>query len=104
MKKGKLYLIPTPLGENAVHTIPSYVIEILHELDFFIAEKAKTARHFIKSTNPKKPFDQLTFYELNKRTEEHEWHSFLKDAENGHDIGLLSEAGCPESLILVLKL
>ena len=95
MKKGKLYLIPTPLGENAVHTIPAYVIEILHNLDFFIAEKAKTARHFIKSTQPKKPFDQLTFYELNKRTEDYEWQSFLNKAEQGNDIGLLSEAGCP---------
>ncbi len=95
MKKGKLYLIPTPLGENAVHTIPAYVIDILHKLDFFIAEKAKTARHFIKTTQPKKAFDQLTFYELNKRTEEHEWRTFLEDAEKGNDIGLLSEAGCP---------
>jgi 16S rRNA (cytidine1402-2'-O)-methyltransferase len=95
LKKGKLYLIPTPLGENAVHTIPPYVIEILHELDFFIAERAKTARHFIKSTQPKKAFDQLTFYELNKRTDEQELHTFLNDAENGNDIGLLSEAGCP---------
>ena len=95
MKKGKLYLIPTPLGENAVHTIPTYVIDILHKLDFFIAEKAKTARHFIKSTQPKKAFDQLTFYELNKRTEEQEWRTFLNDVEQGNDIGLLSEAGCP---------
>ncbi len=95
MKKGKLYLIPTPLGENAVQTIPLYVIDILHSLDFFIAEKAKTARHFIKSTQPKKSFDQLTFYELNKRTEDGEWQTFLNDAEKGKDIGLLSEAGCP---------
>ncbi len=95
MKKGKLYLIPAPLGDHVVHTIPPYVIDILHGLDFFIAEKAKTARHFIKSTQPKKPFDELTFYELNKRTEEHEWRTFLNNAEKGNDIGLLSEAGCP---------
>ncbi len=95
MKKGKLYLIPAPLGDNATHAIPAYVIEILHRLDFFIAEKAKTARHFIKRTNPKKTFDELTFFELNKRTEEHEWSTFLEAAESGKDIGLLSEAGCP---------
>lgn len=95
MKKGKLYLIPTPLGENAVHTIPAYVIDILHRLDFFIAEKAKTARHFIKNTHPKKAFDQLTFYEINLRTEEQEWRTYLDHAEYGKDIGLLSEAGCP---------
>ena len=65
MLKGKLYLIPTPLGENAVHTIPLYVIEKIHKLDFFIAERAKTARAFIKTTEPKKAFADLTFFELN---------------------------------------
>ena len=95
LQKGKLYLIPTPLGENAVHTIPSYVIEILHRLDFFIAERAKTARHFIKTTQPKKAFADLHFSELNKRTRPEELSTFLSPTENGNDIGLLSEAGCP---------
>jgi len=95
LQKGKLYLIPTPLGENAVHTIPPYVIEILHRLDFFIAERAKTARHFIKTTQPKKAFADLHFSELNKRTLPEELSTFLSPAENGNDIGLLSEAGCP---------
>ncbi len=93
--KGKLYLIPTPLGENAVHTIPPYVVKIIHELDFFIAERAKTARRFIKTTQPVKAFDTLSFFELNKRTTPAEWKRFLAPAENGNDIGLLSEAGCP---------
>ena len=95
MSKGKLYLIPTPLGENAVHTIPPYVIEKLHELDFFIAERAKTARAFIKTTKPKKAFADLSFFELNKRTTPEEIATFLQPAENGKDMGLLSEAGCP---------
>ena len=95
MLKGKLYLIPTPLGENAVHTIPLYVIEKIHKLDFFIAERAKTARAFIKTTEPKKAFADLTFFELNKRTTPEEIATFLKPAEIGNDMGLLSEAGCP---------
>ena len=78
-----------------VHTIPPYVIEILHDLDVFIAERAKTARHFIKTTQPVKTFNDLTFYELNKRTSSEEMATFLDDAEKGLDIGLLSEAGCP---------
>ncbi len=93
--KGKLYLIPTPLGESGGHAIPPYVIEVLHSLDVFIAERAKTARHFIKTTNPTKPFSELHFYELNKRTDEHEMKGFLNDALNGKNIGLMSEAGCP---------
>lgn len=95
MTKGKLYLIPTPLGENAVHTIPPYVIEKLHDLDFFIAERAKTARAFIKTTKPKKAFADLSFFELNKRTTPEEITTFLQPVEKGNDMGLLSEAGCP---------
>ena len=94
-KKGILYLIPAPLGVHAVHTIPAYVIEILHGLEVFIAERAKTARAFIKTTEPVKPFSDLTFFELNKRTLPEELASFLHPAEAGKNIGLLSEAGCP---------
>lgn len=95
MAKGKLYLIPVPLGENATHTIPAYVITILHQLDFFIAERAKTARAFIKTTTPQKSFSELTFFELNKRTTPDDLQTFLQPAEQGNDMGLLSEAGCP---------
>ncbi len=70
-------------------------MEILHQLDYFIAERAKTARHFIKATGPVKPFAELHFEELNKRTPPEEWHTFLAPAKQGHNIGLLSEAGCP---------
>lgn len=93
--KGKLYLIPTPLGGEAIHTIPPYVVDILHQLDVFIAERAKTARQFIRETKPVKPFSELTFYEIGKHTPLEERASFLEAAENGQDIGLLSEAGCP---------
>ncbi len=93
--KGKLYLIPTPLGEGAVETLPQQVIEILHSLDVFIAERAKTARRFIKATSPVKPFSELTFYEITKHTPAAERQQFLADADMGRNIGLLSEAGCP---------
>lgn len=95
MKKGKLYLIPCPIAEHASETIPPYVVETLHRLDYFIAERAKTARHFIKTTDPIKPFSDLHFSELNKRTTPEERAGFLDPALKGHDMGLLSEAGCP---------
>jgi 16S rRNA (cytidine1402-2'-O)-methyltransferase len=95
LAKGKLYLIPAPLGDDAINTIPAYVIERLHKLDYFIAERAKTARRFIKETNPIKPFSELHFFELNKHTLPDEINTFLNPAKEGHDIGLLSEAGCP---------
>jgi 16S rRNA (cytidine1402-2'-O)-methyltransferase len=94
-KAGKLYLIPSSLGENTTHTIPQYVIDIVHTLDIFIAERAKTARHFLKALKTPVPFPEMTFYELNKKTEAGETFSFLKDAIDGKNVGLLSEAGCP---------
>ncbi len=94
-KKGKLYLIPTPLGENGDHVLPQYVKDIIHQLEIFIVEKAKTARRYIKTTEHPKAISELTFSELNKRIDYNEWSQYLAAAEAGNDIGLLSEAGCP---------
>ncbi len=95
IKKGKLYLFPTSLGENTTHTIPELNIRIMDRLEIFIAERAKTGRHFIKACIPNKDLSPLHFYELNKRTLAEEIPQFLEAALNGKDIGLMSEAGCP---------
>ncbi len=95
MEKGKLYLIPVPLGEEALHTIPTYVIQRIHQLDFFIAERAKTARRFIKRTEPQRPISDLTVFELDKHTPESGIEDMLRPLREGKDMGLMSEAGCP---------
>lgn len=93
--KGKLYLIPAPLGENAVETIPTYVVELLHSLTHLVAERAKTTRHFIKSTSPPKPISEYQIEELNEHTPAAELDALLRPLLDGHDLGILSEAGCP---------
>ncbi len=95
MSKGKLYLIPTPLGESTAHTIPEYVITVIHQLNCFIAERPKTARRFLKEIKTPVAFPDMTFFELNKRTDPNELSNFLRPALEGTDIGLLSEAGVP---------
>ncbi len=91
-----LFLIPTPLGEEGLEALPSQVLEVIHRLDFFIVERAKTTRHFLKKSGFPRPLQELTLFELNKRTTEEEKEAFLKPALNhGFDIGLMSEAGCP---------
>jgi 16S rRNA (cytidine1402-2'-O)-methyltransferase len=92
---GKLYLIPVPLGETAHHTIPQYVKECLWQLDYFIVERAKTARHFIKAAQHPRPLPELEMVELSEHTKEAEYRSFLAPALSGRNIGLMSEAGCP---------
>jgi 16S rRNA (cytidine1402-2'-O)-methyltransferase len=95
MAHGRLYLLPSPLGDDALHTIPPYVTEIICNLDVFIVEKAKTARRFLKALEFPTPFDDCLFFELNKRTQDHELPRFLAPATEGRHIGLLSEAGVP---------
>ena len=92
---GKLYLIPTPLGEGGNHVLPDYVIQTIHSLSIFIVEKAKTARRYIKTTGHPTPISELVFFELNKRIDPSEWQGYLKAAAAGKNIGVLSEAGCP---------
>lgn len=95
MKKGKLYLIPTTLGDDALQTIPSYVVDIIQEIEEYIAERAKTARRFLKAANINKPLNTITVHELDKHNPKNYLEEFLQNAMTGTDIGLLSEAGCP---------
>lgn len=96
MQKGKLYLIPVPLGEEEDwHTIPEYVVQILHDLEYFVVERAKTARHFIKRAQVPKPISSLHVEEINAQTDPKMLESYLLPIENGHSVGILSEAGCP---------
>jgi 16S rRNA (cytidine1402-2'-O)-methyltransferase len=91
-----LYLIPCPIAENALHTVPAYAQEIARGLDVFVVERAKTARHFIKSLGPAKPIQEMVFVELPDNQQLQEVESvFLEAIRAGKDVGLLSEAGCP---------
>lgn len=94
--KGTLYLIPTTLGESTYdQVIPSFNNTILQEIDVFIVENIKTARRFIKKTAPDKVIDDLVFYEINKRTNLDMLPTFLRPIDEGKNIGVISDAGCP---------
>ncbi len=95
MKKGKLYLIPTPLGDDATHTLPAYLVEITHSLDTFIVERAKTARHFLKAIHTPIPLQSMEMLELNEHTKPTDLQPLLDLVLSGKNVGLLSEAGCP---------
>jgi len=94
--KGKLYLIPSPLGDSPLEmVVPAGVESIVNRLDYFIVENVRTARRYIRKLVPDKPIDPLTFYTLNKHTRAGEIAGFMAPLEQGHDMGLLSEAGVP---------
>lgn len=94
--KGQLYLIPNTLGDSPIsRNLPTEVSEIIDTLTYFIVEDVRTARRFLKKVNKAIDIDRLTFFVLDKHTNPNDVPSFLKPIENGHHIGLLSEAGVP---------
>ncbi|HUH28841.1 SAM-dependent methyltransferase [Gelidibacter sp.] len=93
---GKLYLIPTDLGDGPVwEVLPTSIKEIIDFTDDYIVENEKSARRFIKKTHPQKSQPALKLKILNKFTETSEKLSFLNACKEGKSMGLLSEAGCP---------
>ena len=92
-----LYLIPTPLGETTLEQIlPQGTLQYIKPLEYFIVEKAKTARQFLKQVTMPIPMEAIHIEELNTRTDAKEFLNLLAPAiKEGKDMGLLSEAGCP---------
>lgn len=95
-KHGALYLIPTTLGDNApLEVLPYSVKQVVEELDYYIVENEKSARHFIKKMSPRKSQPGLHIEVLNKFTEPGTIPMLLDPCLAGESVGLLSEAGCP---------
>ncbi|MGE4587590.1 MAG: SAM-dependent methyltransferase [Mangrovibacterium sp.] len=91
-----LYLIPVTLGESDTDmVIPSRNMDIIRPLSHLIVENIRTARRFLKKADRNLDTDQITFYELNKHTDQQTVHRFLDPVRLGFDTGLMSEAGCP---------
>ncbi|PJB12897.1 MAG: SAM-dependent methyltransferase [Flavobacteriales bacterium CG_4_9_14_3_um_filter_40_17] len=94
---GKLYLIPTTLGEiEPLNVLPLSVKKLVENLDTYVVENEKSARRFIKSISPNTVQSKLQIKIIQKFSADPQLPVFLKDAwQKGIHIGLLSEAGCP---------
>lgn len=94
--KGKLYLLPTPIDEHGLESIPAEAIRIMHSLEHFIVERARTSRRYISSTKPPRKIETLLIEEMpedvnNMKLMEAQMQPLLE----GKDMGMLSEAGLP---------
>lgn len=95
-KTGKLFLIPTPLAEDtALAVLPPRVSELCQHLRHYLCENARTSRRFISSLRLGITIEELQIAELNKDTPDGEVPELMAPLFAGHDMGLMSEAGCP---------
>ena len=96
MDKGKLYLIPSPLGENEPsEVIPMPVLLSLEGFKTFVVEEIRTARRYLSRAGLKGKIGDLQFFELNEHTDVATIEGYLKLFDNGNDVALISEAGLP---------
>jgi 16S rRNA (cytidine1402-2'-O)-methyltransferase len=94
---GKLYLLPTPIGNNKVFdVIPVHNKTIIEGLRVFVVEEIRTARRFLRKLSPDFPIDDCQFYILNEHTlSSIDLSYILQIAIEGENIGIVSEAGLP---------
>ncbi len=93
---GKLYLIPSPLGDNGpAEVIPQPVLERLRDFRTFVVEETRTARRYLSRAGLKGHIGELEFHELNEHTPEAEIEGYLALFSDGNDVALISEAGLP---------
>ena len=96
MDKGKLYLIPSPLGDNdPSEVIPSPVLESLAGFRTFVVEEVRTARRYLSRAGLKGKIGELEFHELNEHTDNATIEGYLRLFDNGNNVALISEAGLP---------
>lgn len=94
--KGKLYLIPSPLGENLPEeVIPMPVLRSLENFRTFVVEEVRTARRYLSKAGLKGRIEGLEFHELNEHTDQATVEGYIKLFDGGNDVALVSEAGLP---------
>ena len=110
--KGKLYLVPAPLDFGCdsdidlKNTMPWGTLTVAAQLQHWVCENAKSARAYLKRVNEITPLSgtiqSLHIQELPREVHKKGDHTGNFDARHlltaaleGHDIGLVSEAGMP---------
>ncbi|WP_337883538.1 SAM-dependent methyltransferase [Chromobacterium haemolyticum] len=92
---GTLFLIPAPLGDESIAWLPEAErAKVLH-LTRFVVEAEKTARKHLKALGVSAPIRELAMSTLNEHTPAADVAALLQPLLDGHDLGLISEAGCP---------
>lgn len=110
--KGCLYLVPAPLDfgcdsqTDLQNTMPRGTLTVAARLQYWVCENAKSARAYLKRVHEitplSHPLQTLQLQELPREVHKKGDHTgnfdaryLLASALQGHDMGLVSEAGMP---------
>jgi 16S rRNA (cytidine1402-2'-O)-methyltransferase len=94
--RGRLFLVPNLLGVvPPERVLPARTIEVARSLAYFVVENAKPARAFLKSLAPTRAIQDITVVEIDDNPSPERCRALLAPAREGHEVGMLSDAGCP---------
>ena len=110
--RGKLYLVPAPLDfgcdseTDLQHSMPMGTLTVAARLNHWVCENAKSTRAYLKRVNAivalNSPVQAQHIQELPREVHKKGDHTGNFDARHllaaaleGHDVGLVSEAGMP---------
>ena len=94
MQQAIVYLIPSLLDENGLHTISPYITDTIKKCGVFFVENERTSRRFLKQLWKEMVIDNYEWYTIHK-AEEDAISIFKQKLKEGKIIGIISEAGCP---------
>jgi 16S rRNA (cytidine1402-2'-O)-methyltransferase len=77
-----------------LETIPAYLLDAVKDCQVFFVEQEKTARRFLKKLWREMVIDDYQWFNIHK-AEEAVRKQFLQLLQEGKNIGIISEAGCP---------
>lgn len=88
MDTGKLYLVPTPIGN--LKDITLRALEILKEVDIIAAEDTRQSLRLLNHFDIKKPL--ISYHQHNENSK---GENLLQRLKNGENIALVTDAGTP---------
>ena len=93
---GRLYLVPSLLGAGApADVLPQRTLDVARGLEHFVVENAKPARQFLKAIGTALPLQAIRIAEIGPDPSAGRCAELLAPAQAGHNVGVLSDAGCP---------
>jgi 16S rRNA (cytidine1402-2'-O)-methyltransferase len=91
--KSIVYLIPSLLDDEAVETIPLYIVNAVKASEVFFVENERTARRFLKKIIKEIVIDNYEWFVMVETSNAPQ--AFKQKIKERKHIGIISEAGCP---------
>jgi 16S rRNA (cytidine1402-2'-O)-methyltransferase len=94
---GTLFVLPVPLTDaDPAEVLPAPVLRIAREVQYVLAENARSARAFLKAAGHPGPIQQVRIVQIGHSPQSSEAAEWLAPLRQGQlDAALVSECGCP---------